>query len=239
MIPDELALDEPWVWLPGMNCSARMWSALAAAESITPLLEETSVDAEVERLLDELPVRFALAGLSLGAIVAMALVARAPERVSALYLLSTNPYGPTDAQRSGWRDLRDQLAAGRSARDLQADLLPVLLSPPAQADTAVVETTLAMADDVGEARLDRQLQLQASRVDLRPALAAVGCPTLIVAAEDDALCSVARHQELHGLISGSRLAVVERCGHLSPLERPQQIASLVAALRSVDQGRKG
>ena len=234
-----MTADEPWVWLPGMICSARLWSGVAPLGSITPLLEETSVDAEVERLLDELPARFGLVGLSLGAIVAMALVARAPERVSALALLSTNPYGPTDAQRSGWRDLRDQLAAGRSARDLQTDLLPVLLSPPAQADPGLAEATLAMADDVGEARLDRQLQLQASRVDLRPALAAVGCPTLIVAAEDDALCSVARLEELHGLISGSRLVVVERCGHLSPLERPQQTASLVAPLRSVSRGRGG
>lgn len=216
---------DPLVLLPGMNCSARLWSAVAPAGSVTPQLEEPSVGAEVERLLAELPDRFRLTGLSLGAIVALALVARAPERVSALCLLSTNPYGPTDTQRTGWLDLRAQLAAGRRARDIQADLLPVLLSPQAQADPHLVETTLGMADDVGEARLDRQLQLQATRVDLRASLGRICCPTLILAARDDALCSVAKHQEMHGRIPGARLVVLEHCGHLSPLEQPDPIAA--------------
>ena len=63
-----------------------------------PELTEATLDAQVARLLDELPSRFALAGLSLGGIVAMALVRTAPERVSSLILLSTNPYGPTEDQ---------------------------------------------------------------------------------------------------------------------------------------------
>lgn len=218
--------DDPLVLLPGMNCSARLWSDLAPAGSLTPLLEEASVDVEVARLLAELPDRFRLAGLSLGAIVALALIARAPERVSALCLLSTNPYGPTDTQRTGWRDLRAQLAAGRRARDIQADLLPVLHSTACQADPRCREVTLGMADDVGEARLDRQLQLQATRIDLSGSLGRIRCPTLIVAARDDALCSVAKHEEMHHVIPGSRLAVLEHCGHLSPLEQPGGIAAL-------------
>ena len=49
---------------------------------MTPVLQEPTLDGEVDRLLEVLPDRFALAGLSLGAIVAMALVRRAPERVT-------------------------------------------------------------------------------------------------------------------------------------------------------------
>ena len=231
-----MATADPLVLLPGMNCSARLWSALAPTGSVTLELEEPSVDAEVDRLLAGLPERFRLAGLSLGAIVALVLAARAPERVSALCLLSTNPYGPTDAQRTGWSLLRDQLAAGRLARDVQTELLPLLLSRPAQDEPSMVATTLDMADDVGEARLDRQLQLQATRVDLRPSLSRVRCPTLIVAARDDALCSVAKHVELHRLIAGSRLTVVERCGHLSPVERPARVAATWGPWASADGG---
>lgn len=244
--------NEPWVLLPGMNCSDRLWSLVAPTGCLTPQLEETSVEAEVTRLLAELPDRFVLVGLSLGGIVAMALVARAPERVARLCLLSTNPSGPTPEQRAGWASLRDQLAAGRSARDIQTDLLPVLHSagflagagPGPNAHVGVefspggraAETvTLQMADDVGEARLDRQLQLQATRVDLRPTLGRISCPTLVIAARQDALCSVSRHEELQRVIPGSELAVVEQCGHLSPLERPQSIAALWAAWRSVDR----
>ena len=66
----------------------------------------------MDRLLDLLPDRFALAGLSLGGIVAMALVRTAPERVSRLWLMSTNPYGPTERQLRRLAPQRDRLAGG-------------------------------------------------------------------------------------------------------------------------------
>ena len=217
---------EELVLLPGMGCTPALWSALTLPEgAITPVLQEPSLDAEVARLLDLLPPRFSLAGLSLGAIVAMALVRRAPERVSRLCLMSTNPYGPTPAQRQAWAAQREVLRTG-SARDLQASLLPLLLSPGRQ---DLVPLTLAMADETGEAMYDAQLRLQTTRVDERPGLAEVRCPTLVVAARDDRLCPVERHEEVAGLVPGSRLVVLESCAHLSPLEQPTAVSALLGS----------
>jgi pimeloyl-ACP methyl ester carboxylesterase len=211
-----------------MNCSAALWSRLDLSSwpaVIMPGLSEPTLDSQVARLLDELPSRFALAGLSLGAIVAMALVRTAPERVSSLVLISTNPHAPTDAQLDGWQVARNALRAGRIARQLQSDWLPLLLSAPARSRPELVDDTLAMADAVGEEALDAQLALQASRIDERPALSYVRCPTMIIAARQDALCSVAKHTELNELISGSALLIIEDCGHLSPLERPTAVTN--------------
>ncbi len=213
---------EPLVLLPGMGCTAALWSFLTLpGEVITPVLREPSLDGEVDRLLDLLPERFALAGLSLGAIVAMALVRRAPERVTRLGLMSTNPYGPTPAQHEGWAAQREALRTG-SARSLQASLLPLLLSPD-RAD--LVPLTLAMADETGEETYDAQLRLQGTRVDERPGLAAVRCPTLVVAARDDRLCGVERHEEIARLVPGAELVVLEDCAHLSPFERPVELSA--------------
>ena len=216
----------PLVLLPGMGCTSALWSRLElGAERVTPVLEEPDLDAEVDRLLRVLPERFALAGLSLGAIVAMALVRRAPGRVSRLALLSTNPYGTTPAQRLGWAEQRSQLAAG-SARALQASLLPLLLSPAVLEQRAdVVETTLVMAEDLGADAYDRQLRLQGTRVDERLGLAEVRCPTLVLAARGDRLCGLDRHQEIARLVPSATLAVVENSGHLSPLEQPAVVSS--------------
>jgi pimeloyl-ACP methyl ester carboxylesterase len=210
---------EPLVLLPGMGCSVDLWADLDLdTEPLTPVLEEPDVTAEVERLLAVLPDRFALAGLSLGAIVAMALVRRAPQRVSRLCLMSTNPYGPTPAQLAGWTDQRRRLGA-TSPRELQESLLPLLVRRPDLGDRV-----LAMAEEVGVARYDAQLRLQATRVDERPGLRAVRCPTLVVAAREDRLCSLERHEEIARLVPGTHLVVLDDCAHLSPLEQPAALS---------------
>ena len=162
----------------------------------------------------------------------MAIARQAPQRVTRLCLMSTNAYEPSRSQRSAWSAQRAALAAGASARDVQSSLLPLLLSPVVLRECAdLVELTLDMADDIGAATLDAQLRLQATRIDERPDLTQLRCPTLIVAARDDALCNVDRHVEMAALIPGSELVILERCAHLSPLERPEQISDHLARWR--------
>ena len=218
-----------------MNCSAELWSRLdwdGWPPLITAKLTEATLDGQVSRLLDELPRRFAIGGLSLGGIVAMALTRTAPERISSLILMSTNPYPPTRTQRNDWRAWRDALNAGRTARELQLEWLPQLLSEPARGRSDLVALTLDMAEEVGEVHLDAQLAMQATRVDERRSLRDIRCPTLIVSARQDALCSVAKHVEMNQLIGRSTLAILENCGHLSPLEQPRQVTEHLARWRS-------
>ena len=222
-------MSEPLVLLPGLNCSAALWSAIDVGPVIMPALSEPTLDGQVDQLLAELPDRFALAGLSLGGIVAMALTRRAPQRVSKLCLLSTTARPPTSRQYAMWTRQRETLVAGATARDLQRELKAALLSPAARATRPdLIEITLGMADDVGAERLGAQLSLQSTRVDERPGLADVHCPTLIIAGEADALCSPDRHAEIHRLVRRSELIMIADCGHLSPLEQP---AAVETALR--------
>jgi pimeloyl-ACP methyl ester carboxylesterase len=221
-VPDHLVL------LPGMNCSPRLWTLVVQKletrlEVVQGELSGDSIDACVSNLLDRLPDRFGLVGLSLGGIVAMALVRQAPQRVTRLCLMSTNPYGPTSAQRSAWASQRQALASGRTARDIQRDLLPVLLYGPNRTPE-LDEDVLTMADETGEQALDEQLRAQATRIDERPWLPEIRVPTLIVSAAKDALCPVPRHEEMHALIPLSRLVILHHVGHLSPMEAPASLA---------------
>jgi pimeloyl-ACP methyl ester carboxylesterase len=212
-----------------MNCSAALWSRLEIGPVLTPALTEPSLDAQIERLLDQLPPRFALAGLSLGGIVAMAVARRAPQRVSRLTLMSTNPRQPTPAQLVGWAAQRAELAAGAAARDMQESILSLLLSQTVmRKQPDLVQLTLEMADEIGATSLDAQLRMQATRIDERPGLTRLRCPTLILAARGDALCSVDRHLEMAALVPGAQLVILERCAHLSPLERPDQVSEHLA-----------
>ncbi len=211
----------PLVLLPGSGCTQALWARLDLPPgTVTPRLEADTLDAEVDRLLAVLPDRFALAGLSLGAIVAMALVRRAPERVSRLCLMSTNPYAPKRAQHEAWAAQREVLRTD-GARALQTSLLPVLRSP---GRTDLDEVVLAMADGLGAEAYAAQCRLQDTRVDERPGLGRVRCPTLVVAARDDRLCPVERHEEIARLVPGAELVVLDDCAHLSPLEQPEAVS---------------
>ncbi|KAA1036481.1 alpha/beta fold hydrolase [Pseudonocardia sp. EV170527-09] len=209
----------PLVLLPGMNCSARLWGP-AGAGALHPVLDRPTLDEQVQALLDALPDRFALGGLSLGGIVAMALTRRAPERVAGLCLMATNARAPTPEQRAGWDAALTRLDDGAPARALQP--LELLLH-----DRSLDATALQMADETGERRLAAQLRLQGTRVDERPALPAVAVPTLVLAGEQDRLCPVERHTEIAELAPDARLQVLPGVGHLLPVEAQDTVATLL------------
>jgi pimeloyl-ACP methyl ester carboxylesterase len=219
----------PLVLLPGMNCTADLWTGCGLDEALTPTLDEQSIDAQVDRLLAELPRVFVLGGLSLGAIVAMALVARAPERVDRLCLVSTNAKAPTSEQRVSWQRWIDRLDAGESARSLQADILGALLSPAAAQDRPdLVARTLAMAEATGRESLRAQLNMQSTRVDLRPALRRVTVPTLLISGARDTICPPEFHMEIAAQLPAARVVTIDG-GHLLPLERADAFGALVRA----------
>ena len=70
-------------------------------------------------------------------------------------------------------------------------------------------------------------------VDERPGLAEIRCPVLIMGGRDDGLCSPERHLEMHRLIPGSELVLLDNCGHLSPLERPAEVTAALKRFLTV------
>ena len=66
------------------------------------------------------------------------------------------------------------------------------------------------------------------RPDSRPDLAKIDCPTLVLYGRQDALTPANIQQELVDGIAGAYLVAVDDSGHLSPMERPEEVS---AALR--------
>jgi 3-oxoadipate enol-lactonase len=61
--------------------------------------------------------------------------------------------------------------------------------------------------------------------DLRPVLAAIRAPTAIVVGEQDYATPVGMAEALHSNIKDSTLTVLKNARHLTPLEKPDEIAA--------------
>lgn len=210
-----------------MNCTEDLWLGAGLDDAIHPVLSKESVDAQVDALLEQLPEVFVVAGISLGAIVGMALALSAPQRIAGICLVSTNANAPTPMQYDGWNDWIRRLDAGEDAGELQQSILSGLLSPRSISDRPdLVERALRMGRETGAARLRAQLRMQGSRVDLLGRLSSLRAPALVVSGRDDEICRPGFHTEIASAIPRARLVSYD-AGHLLPMERPHEFGHLL------------
>jgi len=167
------------------------------------------------------PGRFALAGHSMGGYVALEVMRQAPERVERLALICTN--ARPDSPESTENRRRLMALAERDFPAVIATLTPKLLHPRHLEDASLTGTIGSMALAVGKEAFRRQQEAIIGRIDSRAHLKAIRCPTLVVAGHDDALMTVEILKELADGIPGSRLTVIEDCGHMAPIEQPARV----------------
>ena len=213
--------------LPGMLCDHRLWqhqsSALGPNVHYADTSRDDNFEAMAQRALEHAPPRFAVIGLSMGGILAFEIWRQAPERVTHMALLDTNPHPDTPERRS----LRlEQIAKAMSGglRELAVDSLkPLYLAAEHRDDEALLELVLDMAMTLGPEVFERQSQALRNRADSVPTLDTVDCPTLVLCGDEDSLCPPKYHHLMAERIRGARLCIVENCGHLSSLEQPEVV----------------
>jgi len=220
------------ILLPGMPHDADLWAHQLKhlSEVAVPLVIEThtadSLGALAENVLSATDGSFLLAGLSLGGYVAQEVMRRDPERVLKLALVNTNARADTEESAAQRRSAM-ALARDKGMGSILDASGPRSVSPTRLDDTALLARVRAMGERVGLEGYLRQQAAIMSRPDGRPFLSAIRCPTLAIAGRDDKGSSPEIMAEMTDRIPGSRLAVIEDCGHLSPIERPYAVTALL------------
>jgi pimeloyl-ACP methyl ester carboxylesterase len=182
-----------------------------------------------EAVLRDAPWKeFALAGLSMGGYVALEAMRQAPERVTRLALLDSRarPEMPDETQRR--QQLMKLARTERGFTPVTSRMLPLMLHPSRVKDAGLTKTIRDMAERTGVEAYLRQQRAIISRPDFRPGLRKIKCPTLVLCGRQDQLTPLECSEEMAAAIPGSNLVVVEECGHLATLERPEIVN---AALR--------
>ena len=216
---------EPLVMLPGMMCDHRLFAPQIAVlqvsrDVIVPALYGASTIAGLAHVvLDGLPKRFALAGLSMGGIVAMEIMRQDPDRVTRLALMDTGPFAES-LKHQVVRDGQISKVKSGGLRDvMRDDMKPRYLGSTSNCG-AILELCMAMALDLGDDVFIQQSRALASRPDQAATLAKIKVPTLILHGAEDTLCPAKLHHAMHVLIPGSELVTIDCAGHLPCLENP-------------------
>lgn len=217
----------PLVFLPGMMCDARLFGPQSAYFSgrrvvhHAPISGADSMQDLAAEVLAQAPERFALAGLSMGGIVAMEILRQAPGRVERIALLDTNPLPEADVVKARRGPQIDKARSGRMADVMRDEMKPNYLADGA-GKKALLNLCMEMALDLGPEVFIRQSIALRDRPDQSETLRGFDGPALVLCGRHDALCPVARHELMAGLLTGATLAIIEGAGHMPTLESPNE-----------------
>ncbi len=177
------------------------------------------------RLLDELGIaRIHAVGLSLGGMTMQALASAAPDRVTSLTLMATAAYMPSEAS---W-NARAATVREEGTRAIVEATLARWFTPgfPERRPDVVepIRQAFAACDAAGYAVCCGAI----GRMDLRPRLASITAPTLVVAGREDPATPPAMAEEICRGIAQAELVTLPRAAHLLAVERPEAAGSYLA-----------
>lgn len=167
--------------------------------------------------------RFHLTGISIGGQIALWVAIHHPQRLQSVTLSNT---AARIGSREGWQR-RIEAVRGNGMAGIAPQVVGGWFSDGfAERHPDRWDNALAMfgaTDPEGYIGCCWAL----AEADLRPLVADVSVPTLIITGEEDRSTPPSDAEWLHARIRGSRLEVVDGCAHLPPLERPEEYSTLL------------
>ena len=243
----EIGRGDPIIFIHGLGDDHRAWRRVVPELALDHRLilydfrghGQTSIgqpDATLEQLAGDLVALMdalvldtaTLAGFSLGGTIAMRAAIDHPERVRTLALVATS--SRVNAAAEQWYRDRGRMAAEHDPtlrQLLERDAEDVYRNRPEEIKGGLLIRRQSTANPAGHA--NACLAMASLREHpLDPELVRIAAPTMIVAGEQDQHCPPRAGEIIAASIAGSRLEVLPDTGHPIPVERPVELARLIA-----------
>lgn len=222
-------MSEPLVFLPDILSDARYFgpqlAELSAQHAVTtiPLGASGRMSDLADVVLSQAPAQFALVGAGLGGVVAMEVLARAPERLSRLALISTSPLQESPFDAMAYEPMLVTARAGRltevvetlfgvTKADVDGQLLPLLQD---------------MALNVGLNAFVNQVRALQRHRDMQAVLSKAVCPVQVICGEADSLIPEKRHEVMVEFLTDGELSVVPHAAHVPTLQNPEAVTQIL------------
>ncbi len=217
------------ILLPGLASNAVMWQHQIAVlpRDLKPHVSDVharfdTIADMAQALLQEHGGDLILCGASMGGILAMEVVRQAPKRIKAMALLGTNAR-PETPEMAKLREAAIEFFKQGRVKEVLTVNLPMAFHPSRAGDAALTQTYLDFVLAAGSEQLIRQNRAIMSRPDARLHLPNVTCPTLVLCGDADRLTPPECSREIVALIPGAELVMIDQCGHMLTMERPDAV----------------
>lgn len=223
-------MSEHIIFIPGVGGRDWLWRhqmanlADIATSEVMVLDQQTTRSEMADHVLAHTPEVFSIAGHSLGGWVAQEVAARAPQRVSKLFLCDT-----WTRMSPGTVEYLDGYCA-HIARDVDEalnDHFDQLLHKERYADVAFCDRLKAWQREMPSEGYVRQLQALARDYATESLLPDIEADTLVIHGRQDRIIEEEEVRFLTAGIAGAALALIEESGHCTPIEQPQAFTAVM------------
>ena len=134
-----------------------------------------------------------------------------------------------------WDSWTERVLATDDAAEVDAMMVTVLPLYTAHPDRPAVRSMIEMWRDDATINLEAIKVWESGlwqRIDIRPLLADVRAPTLVLAAERDPLCGPAQAHALGAALPHATVVIIPDCGHFMGAEAPVEFRQAIVAFAS-------
>jgi pimeloyl-ACP methyl ester carboxylesterase len=221
----------PILILPGTLCTGTMFN-----QQINHLQQYcqdiTVVQFTTEKSLTEMANKVitaaknkpcAFIGFSMGGIVALEIARTHPHLIAKLALVNSNCHADLPERKNARKAQIAQAISGQLVTLISETFLPNYLF---KADKAHEKLIIEMAKHLGADCFAAQAMAIEDRPDSLSVLQKLKSDILIIGGKQDKICPAEHQQMMHDNLPGSHLALLEQCGHFSPLEQAEKVSNL-------------
>lgn len=222
-------MTEPLVLLPDLLCDARYFGPQLAELSAdytlmtVPLGTSGRMSDLADMVLARAPGQFGLIGAGLGGVVAMEILARAPDRLSRLALISASPLQESPFGAMAYEPMLVTARSGRLA-EVVSELFGV---SEEEAEGQLLPLLQDMATNVGLSAFVNQVRALQRHRDMQSVLRKATCPVQVICGEDDALIPVKRNQVMTDFLTDGELSIIPQAGHVPTLQNPEAVTQVL------------
>jgi pimeloyl-ACP methyl ester carboxylesterase len=212
------------------RCVAVDWRGQGETPATASGYDMDSLYADLVGVIEHLgvgPVHYA--GLSMGGFVGQRLAARRPDLVRSLTLVDTSA-GPEDPEKVARYRLLASIYGVVGMRPLFGQVAPIMFTPGFLATDrgrAVTDTWTSELRRQRRGGVKKAIRGVTDRLPVVDEIGRITAPTLVIVGSDDVATPVAKAELIAQTVPNARLEVLADVGHVSTLEAPDAITSLM------------